>query len=402
MSVGKLAISEYNGRTIQEAAVLEAWRVPAAVDLFGARGALTAGQTSIEGKNGGWGAMCLLPERGAADVRSLRAERLLVGEKQVEEVAPLCMRMGDPEGIQTVDVSGAKLVPLPSALREDGTMADIGLLCAHGERLFCLPDGFMDLKRLRALFCYASSFPVRIAFRPCLNELCEGGQINEGPVADRLGMKGLPAVAESLAAEMVLTLAAEYGVPVHVRTVSCAATLAAIERARANGLDVTCDVAIANLLHTEDEIRIDSLCSTLKTFPPLRSPDERTALWKALDEGKIDAIVTNCRTRSLDEMSLPFEQIPFGWEPWKCYLDEFLDSWEEQSRPCAIERLLGALSSGPRKILGEDSSIADLVDNMGVTIAVRTDRGWLVEYDAQQDDCNVEYDFPEMEDDDER
>ena len=168
MSAVKLKINEYNG-----AAVQEAYCVPAAVDLFCARGAKNESQLAMDAFEGGWGTVVLSPEKGAAaDVRALKAERLLCEE-----------------------VPGAEVLPLPSALRENGSMADIGLMCAAGERLFCLPDGFLDLRRLRALFCYVSSFPVRIAVRPCLNELCEGGQINEGDTADRLGMKGLPAIA---------------------------------------------------------------------------------------------------------------------------------------------------------------------------------------------------------------
>jgi len=360
MSVSKIKVNEYNG-----APVLEAYRIPAAVDLFCGRGARSVPQLTMEAFEGGWGTLALAPEGDVcADGRSLKAERLLCEE-----------------------VPGAEALPLPSALRADGGMADIGLMSAGGERLFCLPDGFMDLKRLRALFCYASAFPVRIAFRPCLKELCEGGQMNEGAVADRLGMKGLPAVAESLAAEMVLTLAAEYGVAVHVRTVSCAATLAAVERALANGLDVTCDAAIANLLFTDEEVRVDALDGAYKVFPPLRSPDERAALWQALDEGRIDAVVSNCRARSADDLALPFEQVPFGGERLGTALADLLNGWEAQGRPCAIDRLLEALSAGPRRILGgKECRAADLLDDVGATYALRTQDGWSVEYDVPEEE----------------
>ena len=356
MNVKRYEMNEYNG-----AAVAEAYSIPAAVDLFCECGAKKESQLAMDAFEGGWGTLVLAPQKSAAaDVRGLKAERLLCEE-----------------------VPGAEVLPLPSALRADGGMADIGRMCAEGERLFCLPGGFMDLKRLRALFCYASAFPVRIAFRPCLMELCEGGQISEGTTADRLGMKGLPAVAESLAAEMLLTLAAEYGVPVHVRTVSCAATLAAVERARAAGLDVTCDVAIANLLHTDEDIRVESLDGEFKVFPPLRSPAEQAALWNALDAGKIDAVVSNHRARGADELALPFEQIPFGSEKLSTALSDLLNSWEKLGRPCTLDRLCEALSAGPRKILGgAESASSQLLDDVGSTLLIRTADGWTVEYDV--------------------
>jgi len=356
MSAVKLKINEYNG-----AAVQEAYCVPAAVDLFCTRGAKNESQLAMDAFEGGWGTVVLSPEKSAAaDVRALKAERLLCEE-----------------------VPGAEVLPLPSALRENGGMADIGLMCAAGERLFCLPDGFMDLRRLRALFCYVSSFPVRIAVRPCLNELCEGGQINEGDTADRLGMKGLPAIAESLAAEMLLTLAGEYGVPLHIRCVSCRATLGAIERARAAGQDVTCDVAVANLLYTDGDHDVADLDGAMKVFPAVRTPEDRTALWKALDEGKIDAVVSNHRARSADELALPFEQIPFGCEKLATALSDLLNGWEAQGRPCSLDRLLDAVSAGPRRILGgEDCAAAGLLDDAGSTVFVRTAEGWTAEYDV--------------------
>ncbi len=364
MSVVKLAINEYNGIAVQEA-----YGVPAAVDLFCAPGAKGGSQVAMEASEGGWGTVVLAPEKdAAADVRALRAERLL-GE----------------------EVPGAEVLPLPSAVRGNGGMADIGLMCAGGERLLCLPEGFNDLKRLRALFCYASAFPVRIAVRPCLNELCEGGQINEGAMADRLGMKGLPAIAESLAAEMLLALAGEYGVPLHIRTVSCRATLDVIERARANGQNVTCDVAVANLLFTDEDYDVACFDGAMKVFPALRGPSDRAALWSALGEGQIDAVVSNHSARSADELALPFEQIPFGCEKLATALTDLLNGWEAQGRPCALDRLLDAVSAGPRRILGgRECAAADLLDDAGSTVFVRTSDGWTVEYDVLKEDDDDE------------
>ena len=182
---------------------------------------------------------------------------------------------------------------------------------------------------------------------------------------------------------MLLTLAAEYGVPVHVRTVSCPATLAAVERARAAGLDVTCDVAIANLLHTDEDIRVESLDGEFKVFPPLRSPAEQAVLWNALDAGKIDAVVSNHRARGADELALPFEQIPFGSEKLSTALSDLLNSWEKLGRPCTLDRLCEALSAGPRKILGgAESAASQLLDDVGSTLLIRTADGWTVEYDV--------------------
>jgi len=331
--------------------VLEAWRIPAAIDLFCRAGAKSGAALAAEARGGGWGLTALAAEAGSGDPGALKAARLLAAE------------------------NGAGLLPLPSALCAGGAMAEIGLMAQGGEKLFCVPEEFEDWRRLRALFCYASGLGCRLAVRPCLSELCASGQINDGGAADRLGMKGVPAVAEAIAVAAVLTLAGEWRAPLHVRGVSCRASLEAIRAARRGGQDVTCDVAFMNLLHTEDEYDAASLGGALKVWPVLRGADDRAALWDALDEGLITAVVSNHRARSADQLSLPFEEIPFGSEKLSGVLPELLDGWEARGRPCGVERLLTALGEGPAKVLGRSAA--------GHTLLVRAASGWRAFYENE-------------------
>lgn len=331
--------------------VLEAWRIPAAIDLFCRAGAKSGAALAAEARRGGWGLTALTAEAGSDGPGALKAARLLASE------------------------DGAGVWPLPAALRDNGAMAEIGLMARDGEKLFCVPEGFEDWRRLRALFCYASGLGCRLAVRPCLGELCAFGQINDGDAADRLGMKGVPAVAEAIAVAAVLTLAGEWGVPLHVRGVSCRASLEAIRAARDGGQDVTCDVPFMNLIHTEDEYDAASLEGALKVWPVLRGADDRAALWRALDEGLIAAVVSNHCARSADQLSLPFEEIPFGSEKLNGLLPELLDGWEAQGRPCGIERLLAALGEGPAKVLGRPAA--------GRTLLVRAASGWRAFYEDE-------------------
>lgn len=331
--------------------VMEAWRIPAAIDLFCRAGAKSGAALAAEARRGGWGLTALTAEAGSDGPRALKAARLLAAE------------------------DGAGLWPLPAALRADGTMAEIGLMARDGEKLFCVPEGFEDWRRLRALFCYASGLGYRLAVRPCLSELCASGQINDGDAADRLGMKGVPAVAEAAAVVVVLTLAGEWGVPLHVRGVSCCASLEAIRAARNGGQDVTCDVPFMNLIHTEDEYDAASLDGALKVWPVLRGADDRAALWRGLDEGLVTAVVSNHCARSADRLSLPFEEIPFGGEKLGGVLPELLDGWEAQGRPCGVEALLAALGEGPAKVLGRCAA--------GRTLLVRAASGWRAFYEDE-------------------
>ena len=98
--------------------ILEAWRIPAAIDLFCRRGAKSGAALAAEARRGGWGLTALTAETGSDGPRALKAARLLAAE------------------------DGARLWPLPAALRADGTMAEIGLMAQDGENLFCVPEGF--------------------------------------------------------------------------------------------------------------------------------------------------------------------------------------------------------------------------------------------------------------------
>lgn len=333
-------------------AAKETFRFPAAVDLFTCCGAKSAGTLGREVREAGYGCAALYPEHEICTPGDLRAGRLM---------------------------SDCILIPLPSAAKSDGSMAEIGLMSRGGEKLFCLPDGFSDLRRLRNLFCYAADFGCRIAVLPCLHELCEKGQISEGASADRLGMKGMPPAAESLAVEICLQLAEEWKTPLHLRGLTCRRSLDEVRRAKEAGQNVTCDTAAANLMYDDSVYTVENLRGRFKLFPVLRSAEDRAALWDALDSGVIDAVVSGHRARSADDLALPFEEIPFGSELMSGILGSLMDAWEAQKRPCRAEKLIGALSAGPRRILGFSG---DAVPS-GDTVLYRGADGWHAFYEKR-------------------
>ncbi|MDY3869516.1 MAG: hypothetical protein SOZ52_09105 [Pyramidobacter sp.] len=326
--------------------VSEAYGIPSAIDLFSRCGALSAQRTAQEGRRGGWGLLALAPEGTPepADVKSLKVQRMLA------------------------QTGGTMLWPLPSALRSDGRLADIGMMCSAGEKLFCVPDRYEDALRLRRLFRYASNFDCRIAVMPSEASLCDGGQINEGAASDRLGVKGIPAVAEVIGTRLCTELAGEWRVPLHIRGVSCRQTLDVIASARSQGCDVTCDVAVPNLIFDDNIYDMNHFTGDLKLWPAVRTADDRAALWAAVESGAVNAIVSNSCPRSADALALPFEEVPFGSEILASAIPTLMTFWERAGRPCSAERLLYCLSVGPRQILGREVP--------GHTLVFRTPRGW--------------------------
>ncbi len=332
--------------------VPEVYRIPAAIDLFCSQGALKLQDLAAAGAAGGYGLLALEPQ-GAPEPLNLRSRSLQRHQQ----------------------TGGAILLPLPWAMASDGSMADLGLMGRAGGSLFLVPRGDLSSQRLRQMFRYASAFPCRIAVVPNDGDLCLGGHINEGASSDRLGIKGLPSVAEVLGVQRSIALAGEWQVPLHLRCLSCRASLDAVAEGRRRGLDITCDVALANLLLDDSTYDAAHLDSALKPWPPLRSAEDRQALWDAVASGFVNAIVSGHRARHLDELALPFEEAPFGSEILAETIPTLMALWDRAGRPFAVERLLSCLSVGPRRVLGREVP--------GYTLIFRSERGWECRYEEE-------------------
>lgn len=140
--------------------------------------------------------------------------------------------------------------------------------------------------------------------------LSAGGQMHEGPVSARLGLGGIPALAESLDVSRALDIAAYEDAPLHICHVSSAASLAAIARAREAGVRVTCEATPHHLTLTDEAVA--SLDPNFKMNPPLRSADDRAALVAALRDGLVDCVASDHAPHAVEEKEVPFEEAPFG------------------------------------------------------------------------------------------
>lgn len=157
---------------------------------------------------------------------------------------------------------------------------------------------------------YAATFGYRVWLQPTEPFLGKGGVAHDGEVASRLGLTGIPVEAETLALDRYLRLAGATGVKLHIMRVSSAAGLEAIRRARAEGVDVTCDVS-AHHLHLCD-IDIGYFNPQCHLEPPLRSQRDREALRAALRSGEINAVCSDHTPVDDDAKQLPFAEAEAG------------------------------------------------------------------------------------------
>lgn len=142
------------------------------------------------------------------------------------------------------------------------------------------------------------------------DSLMRGGQMHESPVSARLGLTGIPSLCESLDVSRTLDIAEYENATVHICHVSAAASLLAIERAKAAGVKVTAEVTPHHLTLTDTAI--ESLDPNLKMNPPLRAESDRQALVAALKSGLLDCVATDHAPHVAEDEEVPYEEAPFG------------------------------------------------------------------------------------------
>jgi dihydroorotase len=135
--------------------------------------------------------------------------------------------------------------------------------------------------------------------------------MNEGFVATRLGMPGIPPIAEELMIERDIVLLryiprSKY----HVAHISTLGSIVCVRRAKSEKLNITCEVAPHHFTLTDEAV--ESFDTNLKMSPPLRTKDDVQALKEALRDGTIDVIATDHAPHTIDDKEVEYAQAPFG------------------------------------------------------------------------------------------
>ena len=143
-----------------------------------------------------------------------------------------------------------------------------------------------------------------IAF--CQDEKIKGtGVVNEGIVSTRLGLKGIPNLAEEIQVARNLFLLEYTGGKLHIPTISTAKSVALIKEAKAKGLQVTCSVAVHNLVLTDE--KLDTFDTRFKVAPPLRNEFDRQALLNGILDNTIDCITSDHNPIDIEHKKMEFD-----------------------------------------------------------------------------------------------
>lgn len=200
---------------------------------------------------------------------------------------------------------------------------------------------------LRALE-YAATFDFAVWLRPQDAFLGRRGLVHDGAVASRLGLPGIPALAETVALATLLQLARESGARLHLTRLSTRDSIAMVRAAKAQGLPITCDVATTHLHLSEmDLVGFDA---SMHLAPPLRTLRDRDALREALRDGSIDALCSDHTPVDDDEKQVPFGESAAGASGVELLLPLTLKWAREMNIPLA--QAIDLVSWKPAQVLG--------------------------------------------------
>ena len=194
---------------------------------------------------------------------------------------------------------------------EGKELAEMGLLAEMGALGFTDgPRAVGEAQVMRRVLSYSRAFDALILQHPEEPSLAKGGAMNEGETSMRLGLPGIPGLAEVMMIERDLRLLELTGARLHIMHVSTADGVEAIRRAKARGLRVSCDTAPPYFTLTESDI--GDYRTFFKISPPLRTGRDREAVIAGLADGTIDAITSDHAPQDQETKRVPFAQAEHG------------------------------------------------------------------------------------------
>ena len=177
--------------------------------------------------------------------------------------------------------------------------------------------GFYDHKKplhdanlLKIALQYSQVFDGLVISFPMEPQIAVNGVVNEGNTSTKLGLKGIPGLAEELRIIRDLSLLEYAEGKLHIPTISTAKSVRLVAEAKKKGLDVSCSVAVHNLWFTDDIL--EAFDSNTKVLPPIREDSDIRALRKALKDGIIDMVTSDHTPIDIEEKRIEYDLAEYG------------------------------------------------------------------------------------------
>lgn len=201
---------------------------------------------------------------------------------------------------------------------------------------------------LKIALQYAQNFNGLVLSFPMENRVIGKGVVNEGVISTKLGLKGIPALSEELQIVRDLFILEYTGGKLHIPTISTKLSVELIKNAKEKNLDVSCSVALANLILNESEL--EDFDTNYKLLPPLRTEDDRKALIQAVKDGVIDIVTSDHNPIDIENKNVEFDHALFGTIGLEASFGLLLKHF-------SLETVIKILTSGKERFGIPDSSI---------------------------------------------
>lgn len=264
------------------------------------------------------------------------------------------------------EVNTVNVAPMGSATKgmKGQEITEIGQMMQRGAVAFTdCRKPIENPQILKRLLEYAGYYDALIVQFPEDQDLKADGYVHDGAIATRLGLAGIPAIAEQIQIERDARLADYTGARLHIALVSSREGLSAIRAAKKRGVKITCSVAPHYLQLNEHAL--EGYPTFTKVSPPLRCEEDRLALIDAVADGTIDTIVSDHDPRSPDLKRLPYGQAACGVSSFETMLPLMLKPYHDGK--ISLIDLIAKVTTTPASLLGlqggslEKGAGADLV-----------------------------------------
>ncbi len=177
--------------------------------------------------------------------------------------------------------------------------------------------GFYDYKKpiinpnlLKTALLYSQTFDALIMSFAQENSISNNGVINEGLISTSYGIKGIPTLSEEIQINRDLKILEYTGGKLHIPTISCKSSVDLIRQAKNKGLNISCSVAIHNLIFNDEKLK--DFDTRYKVLPPLRTELDRKALVKGVEDGTIDLVTSDHSPIDVDHKKMDIDNAQYG------------------------------------------------------------------------------------------
>jgi dihydroorotase len=252
-------------------------------------------------------------------------------------------------GVRVWPIGAASVGSKGEAIAEIAAMKEAGIVAVSDDGK---PIATAKLTRQVMEYCRSLDIPV-IEHSEDVS-LAAGAVMREGVTSSRLGLRGMPAAAESVCVARDVQLVELTGARLHVAHLSAKASLEQVRSAKKRGFRVTCEVTPHHFTLIDEDVQYDS---RYKMNPPLAAREDREALIAGLADGAVDAIATDHAPHEPALKDVEFDKAPFGILGFETALALSLEQLVHSGR-LSLMRMVELFTTGPARVLGIERKLA--------------------------------------------